>query len=684
MNPFLHPYQTPFDSVPFSRIKNTHFLPAIKKGIEIAHQEIQAIITNNEEPNFENTIVALEHSGELIGNVSAVFFNLNSANTSDELQAIAQQISPLLIAYKNSVLTNEKLFERIKKVHDKGFDELSSEETILVQNNYKQFVRNGANLNSGDQKKLRDIDTQLAKLSLTFGENVLKDSNAFKLVLEHEEELSGLPLSVIESAKEIALDQGLKDQWIFTLDYPSYIPFISYSNRRSLRQKMYAAFHSKGFQDNENNNEQIVKDIVRLRAKRAQLIGYKSHAHYILEERMAESPMNVFNFLNTIEAKAAPFAKQEFTELTDYAHKLDGIAQLEKWDANYYAEKLKKERFNIDDELLRPYFPLQQVIDGVFQTAQKLFGISFHVRDDVEVYHNDVITYEVRDQNNNHLALFYGDFFPRTGKRQGAWMTSFRSQQIRQNKDERPHVSIVCNFTKPSKNKPSLLSFQEVTTLFHEFGHALHGIFAQGTYASLSGTSVFWDFVELPSQLMENWCYEKECLNLFAQHYSTGEQIPLDYIDKIKKSSNFMAGLATIRQVGLGKVDLGWHALTHQENLFEDDNLVQFEKKHLGEADMYPPVPNTCISTAFSHIFQGGYSSGYYSYKWAEVLDADAFEAFNEAGIFNSQVAHKFRDTVLSKGGSIHPSELYRQFRGKDPQIEALFKRAGLSSTSNN
>jgi peptidyl-dipeptidase Dcp len=471
---------------------------------------------------------------------------------------------------------------------------------------------------------------------------------------------------------------------------------------------MHKAFGSKGFQDNENNNEEVIQELVSLRAERAALLGYESHAHYVLEERMTKSPSVVFDFLDNIQEKALPFAKKEFEELSAYAKKLDGIDQLQKWDSGYYSEKLKKEKFAIDDELLRPYFQLEKVTDGVFTTAQKLFGITFHKRTDIDTYHSEVVTYEVKDENDKHLAIFYADFFPRAGKRQGAWMTSFRSQKMIEDTDQRPHVSIVCNFTKPTDTKPSLLTFNEVTTLFHEFGHALHGMLAAGTYASLSGTSVFWDFVELPSQLMENWCYEKDCLDLFAKHYETGETIPAEYIEKIKKSANFMAGMGTIRQVGLGKIDMGWHSSIHSQGRTlrmtpdfdsnaegseshiersrnvdsngSNDHLTvkQIETEAIQGLDFYPEVKETITSTSFSHIFQGGYSSGYYSYKWAEVLDADAFEAFLEKGIFDKDTAKSFQKNILSAGGTEHPSILYKRFRGRDAEPDALLKRAGL------
>jgi Zn-dependent oligopeptidase len=576
---------------------------------------------------------------------------------------------------------------------------LTTEQKTLLEKSYKGFARNGANLNEADKEKLKAIDTKKAQLSLTFGEHVLKESNAFEMHLTDEADLDGLPDGIKEAAaaeyklkfknksksKEESDDSS--GNWIFTLDYPSYIPFMTYSTRRDLRQKMHKAFGSKGFQDNENNNEDVIKELVQLRAERAALLGYESHAHYVLEERMAKSPSVVFDFLNNIQEKALPFAKKEFEELSAYAKKLDGIDQLQKWDSSYYSEKLKKEKFAIDDELLRPYFQLERVVAGVFKTAKKLFGITFHQHTDIDLYHGDVQTYEVKDENGKHLAVFYADFFPRAGKRQGAWMTSFRSQKMIEDTDQRPHVSIVCNFTKPTNTKPSLLTFNEVTTLFHEFGHALHGMLAAGTYASLSGTSVFWDFVELPSQLMENWCYEKDCLDLFAKHYETGETIPAEYIDKIKKSANFMAGMGTIRQVGLSKIDMGFHSLEHSSvrsqgrtlRMTSDiESVKEFEAKQLEGLDFYPEVKETITSTSFSHIFQGGYSSGYYSYKWAEVLDADAFEAFLEKGIFDKDTAKSFQKNILSAGGTEHPSILYKRFRGRDAEPDALLKRAGL------
>lgn len=675
-NPFFQDYNTPFGTIPYSVIKNDHYVPAVNKGIEETKAEINAIVNNTDAPTFENTLEALENSGETLTKVTSAFFNLNSAETNEQMQAIAQEISPLLTAHGNEIAMNADLFARVKTVYEGDQSHLTIEQKTLLEKSYKGFARNGANLPEADKPKLKEIDTQLAKLSLKFGENVLKESNAFQMHLTGEADVDGLPEGIKEAAAGMAKAKDL-DGWLFTLDYPSYIPFMTYSSSRDLRQKMHRAFGSKGFQDNENNNEDIIKQLVKLRAERAALLGYDNHAHYVLEERMAKSPENVMDFLSNIQEKALPFAEKEFKELEEYATSLDGIDKLQKWDSSFYAEKLKKEKYAIDDELLRPYFQLEKVEEGVFKAAEKLFGITFQQRTDIDTYHEDVVTYEVQDENGDHLAIFYADYFPRAGKRQGAWMTNFRSQKLVNGIDQRPHVSIVCNFTKPSKSKPSLLTFNEVTTLFHEFGHALHGMLAKGTYASLSGTSVYWDFVELPSQLMENWCYEKECLDLFAKHYETDESIPLDYIEKIKKSLNFMAGMGTIRQIGLGKIDMNYHSIDSDSNALKN-SVKEIESDALSGLNFYPPVKETITSTSFSHIFHGGYSSGYYSYKWAEVLDADAFEAFKENGVFDKNTAKRFQENILSAGGSEHPSVLYKRFRGRDAKPDALLKRAGL------
>ena len=670
MNPLLQDFNT----APFSKIKNEDYKPAIKKAIEITKEEIAAIISNTDEPTFENTTVALDFTGEKLGRISSIFFNLNSAETNDEIQKIAQEVSPWLTEFKNDMILNDALFKRVKTVFDaKDSLNLSAEESMLLEKQYKGFARNGANLNEIDKLELRKIDTELSKLSLKFGENVLAETNAFEMHLTNEYELAGLPDSVKEAAKEIATTKG-KDGWVFTLDYPSYIPFMTYSDNRELRKKLAIAAGKKAFQNNEFNNEKIVLDIVNLRHQRANLLGYKTHAHFVLEERMAENPEKVISFSNDLLAKAKPAAIKGFEELENYAKKLDNIDQLQKWDGSYYAEKLKKERFNLDQEILKPYFKLENVIDGVFTIATKLYDLQFEEVFDIEKYHEDVKTYNVTDTNGNFISVFYADFHPRKGKRNGAWMTSYKPQQIKKGINERPHVSIVCNFTKPTETKPSLLTFNEVTTLFHEFGHALHGMLANTTYNSLSGTSVSWDFVELPSQVLENWCYEKEALELFAKHYETGEVIPMEYVTRIKESASFHEGMQTLRQLSFGLLDMSWHS----KNPSEITSVKEFENNAFSETKLYPDVKENCMSTAFSHIFQGGYSAGYYSYKWAEVLDADAFEYFLEKGIFNKEVASKFKENVLSKGGTEKPMELYKRFRGKEPKPSALLRRAGL------
>jgi peptidyl-dipeptidase Dcp len=667
-----NPLLEAFDQAPFSKIKTEHYKEAFEKAIEIARAEIDAIAHSKSEPTFENTIVALDRSGAQLDRISSIFFNLNSAETSPEIQAIAQEISPWLSAFKNDIILHQPLFERVKAVVDQNL-ELDAESQMLLEKQYKSFTRNGALLDLEKQKELRAIDEQLSKLSLEFGQHVLADSNAYELLIENEEDLEGLPEGFIEMAKAAADEKELNG-WLITLSYPSYVPFMKFSKKRALREKLYRAFSARGFQDNENNNTKIIQSIVKLRYDRAQLLGYESHAHYILEERMAESPKKVFEFLEQLSIKAKPAAEREFKSLSEYAAK-DGIDQLQKWDAAYYSEKLKKEKFELDDEVLKPYFELDRVIDGVFKVAQKLYGLEFKANNQVEVYHPEVKTYDVIDDHGKEVALFYADFHPRAGKRDGAWMTSYKSQYKTESENIRPHVSIVCNFTKPTASKPSLLTFNEVTTLFHEFGHALHGMLANTQYKSLSGTSVSWDFVELPSQILENWCYEKEALELFAKHYQSDELIPLTLVKKIKEASNFMEGLATMRQLSFGLLDMKWHSTNPNEL---PKSIEEVEASVFELTDLYPQVDKSCMSTAFSHIFQGGYSAGYYSYKWAEVLDADAFAFFKEKGIFNKEVASLFKEQILSKGGTAKPMELYRNFRGKEPSIEALLKRSGL------
>ncbi len=675
MNVLNQPFSNPFNTAPFSKISNDNFLPAFKTAIQRAKEEIDQIVNNPEAPSFKNTIEALDFSGQELGRISSIFFNLNSAETNDEIQKIAQEVSPLLSEFSNDITLNKSLFERIKEVYNKKESlNLNPEQTTLLDKRYKSFSRNGANLSEDKKEQLREIDKELSKLKLKFGENVLAETNKFEMLITNKNDLSGLPEGAIEAAKQLAESKG-EDGWLITLDYPSYIPFMTYGDNRELRKKLSLAFGSKAFKGDELDNQNIVLRIVKLRHQRADLLGYDTHAHFVLEERMAKSPDKVDKFLNELLEKAKPAAKKEFQNLESFAKELDGIDQLQKWDSAYYSEKLKKKLFDLDNEKLKPYFKLENVIKGVFIIANKLFDLQFQEIDSIDKYHEDVLTYKVTNRKGEFVSIFYADFFPRSGKRNGAWMTSFKSQYVQSNINERPHVSIVCNFTKPTKSKPSLLTFNEVTTLFHEFGHALHGMLANTTYPGLSGTSVYWDFVELPSQVLENWCYEKEALELFATHYETGEVIPMELIEKIKASATFHEGMQTIRQLSFGLLDMSWHANSNPENIV---SVKKYETKAFSETQLYPSVKENCMSTAFAHIFQGGYSSGYYSYKWAEVLDADAFEYFKEEGIFNKDIADKFKENVLSKGGTEDPMTLYKRFRGQEPKPEALLKRAGL------
>ena len=674
MEILLHPFTTKYNTAPFSQIQMSDYKPAFEAAIDAARAEIDYITTNPEKPTFENTIEALDFSGQTLDRLSSIFFNLNSAETCDEMQRIAQEVSPLLTAFSNDISLNEELFQRVKAVYNQKSElTLTPEQSTLLNKKYKSFARNGALLTEDKKSRLREIDTELAKLKLTFGENVLAETNNYQLHITNEADLKGLPKGAIEMARALAESKNVEG-WIFTLDFPSYLPFVTYADNRELRKEITIAAGKKAFQNNEFDNQEITLQIAKLRYERANLLGYETHAHFVLEERMAQNPEKVKSFLNDLLAKAKPAAEKEFAQLTAFAKELHGIDQLEKWDGPYYSEKLKQKLFNLDDELLKPYFKLENVLNGAFTIANKLFGLTFREIFDIDKYHADVQTFEVLDEKNELVALFYSDFFPRKGKRNGAWMTSYKPQYIQNGINERPHISNVCNFTPPTPTKPSLLTFNEVTTLFHEFGHGLHGMLANTTYPSLSGTSVYWDFVELPSQVMENWCYEPEALALFAKHYETGEIIPQQYVEKIKESASFLEGMATLRQLSFGLLDMAFHS----NNPTEIKDIKTFEKEAFDGTSLYPDVAENCMSVSFSHIFQGGYSSGYYSYKWAEVLDADAFAYFQEKGIFNTTVATKFKDNVLSKGGTEHPMTLYKRFRGQEPKVEALLKRAGL------
>lgn len=672
-NPLLEKFNTPFDSLPFSKIKNEDYETAFHAALDEARKEIDEICRPDSEPTFKNTVEALEVSGERLGIVSAAFFNLLHAETNEKMQETAQTISPLLSEFSNDIRLNPVLFQRIKSVYEnkEKFD-LSSEQLRLLEKSYRNFSRNGANLSDEKKEKLRETDKKLSKLKLDFGDNVLAETNAYELHLTDEKDLSGLPGFAIEQAKQEA-ESREKDGWVFTLQAPSYIPFMTYAENRELRKKLSLAYGKRAFQNNEFNNEEIVKSIAKLRLERAQLLGYKTHADFVLEERMANSPAIVKDFLNDLLSKSKSFGERDVDALKKFAKETDGLNDLQKWDHAYYAEKLKQQKFNFSEEELKPYFSLEKVIDGIFKTAQKLYGLQFKERNDIDKYHEDVKVYEILNENNEHQGLFYADFFPRKGKKAGAWMTEFRGQSNVAGKNKRPHISIVCNFTKPGKDKPSLLTFNEVTTLFHEFGHSLHGMLANTVYESLSGTNVYYDFVELPSQFLENFCYESEVLEMFAHHYQTGEIIPQELIEKVKSAANYMEGYQTVRQLSFGLLDMAWHA---EENL-EINSVSEYEQKVFERTDLYPPVDGNNMSVSFSHIFNGGYSSGYYSYKWSEVLDADAFAYFKECGIFNPEVTAKFK-RLLESGGSVDPMELYVNFRGRRPDNTALMKRAGF------
>ncbi|PRP66162.1 M3 family metallopeptidase [Nonlabens agnitus] len=678
-NPLLQTFETPFQTAPFAVIEEAHFESAFAKAISLAQSEIDTITSNSQPATFANTIEALDRSGDQLSRISSIFFNLNSAETNDEIQRIAREVSPQLSKFGNDVTLNKELFARVKAVYDQR-DELAldPEQLTLLEKQYKRFARNGANLAENKKERLREIDAKLAQLSLGFGENVLAATQEFELHLTNKDDLAGIPETALEAAAEEAKSRD-KEGYVFTLDYPSYIPFMTYADNRELRETMSKAFGARAYQGKHSNQENVL-EIANLRFERANLLGYKTHAHFVLEERMAMTPKKVRKFSEELLKKAKPAARKEFDELTDFAveylrdNHLEPIKELQKWDAAYFSEKLKKSHFNLDDELLKPYFKLENVIDGAFEVANRLYGLTFHKTDNIDTYHKDVMTYEVKNEDGSLNSIFYADFFPRKGKRNGAWMTSFKDQYIENGVNSRPHISIVCNFTKPTATKPSLLTFNEVTTLFHEFGHALHGMLANTTYRSLSGTSVFWDFVELPSQILENWCYEKEALELFARHYETDEVIPAEYIEKIKNAASFHQGLQTLRQLSFGMLDMSWHGIDPREI----DDVKLHEMETFDQTDLYPDVESSCMSTAFAHIFQGGYSAGYYSYKWAEVLDADAFELFKEKGVFNREIASSFKDNVLSKGGTENPMLLYTRFRGSEPKIDALLKRAGL------
>ena len=673
-NPLLATYHTPYHTAPFHLIKTEHYEPAILKGMEMHNEEIEAIINNPEQPTFHNTIVALERSGAILDRAATIFGNLLSAETSDELQAIAQRVMPQLSEHSNNISLNEKLFARIKAVYDSAEStQLNQEDRVLLDKTYDGFIRNGANLPEADKERFRQISSELSVLTLQFSQNNLNETNSYELPLTLEQ-LDGIPESVIEAYAQTAKEKD-KEGYVVTLHAPSLVPFLKYSRNRELRKQLYMAYNTQCIKDNENNNTEIVKKLVNLRLERAQLLGFQTAADYVLTKRMAENSLNVYQLLNQLLEAYTPTAHKEVAEVVALAKELENEDfELMPWDWAYYSEKLKEKRFNLNEEELRPYFELGKVIEGVFGLATRLYGITFKKNEEIPVYHPDVETYEVYDENQELLAILYTDFHPRTSKRSGAWMTSFKEQWKDENGNSRPHVSITMNFTKPSANKPALLTFSEVNTFLHEFGHALHGMFANTTYQSLSGTNVYWDFVELPSQIMENFAIEKEFLNTFAKHYQTNEPIPAEMIQRIVNASNFNIAYACLRQLSFGLLDMAWYTRTEP---FEGE-VRTYEKQAWAKTQLLPNVPEACMTVQFSHIMAGGYSAGYYSYKWAEVLDADAFSLFKEKGIFNKEVANSFRKHVLSKGGTEHPMTLYKRFRGQSPDIQALLKRNGI------
>ncbi len=676
-NPFFEKYNTPHQTVPFDKIKVEYYEPAIRLGIENQIAEINAIVNNPEQPTFANTILAYEKSGRLLDQVTTVFGNLRSAETNDELQNIAQKMIPLLSEHSNNITLNKKLFERIKAVYkQKEKLSLTIEQAKLLDNTYDNFIRSGANLKGEAKKKYRELTKKLSTLTLEFSENNLKETNDYQLVLQDEHQLAGLPETAIEAAAQTAKEKNIEG-WVFTLHAPSYIPFLTYADSRDLRKELYMAYNTKCTHNNKYNNLQIVKELANTRMAIAQLLGYSNYAEYVLQKRMAQNSQNVYKLLNQLIDAYTPTAREEYNEVQELARQTEGSTfKVMPWDWAYYSNKLKKHKFNINEEMLRPYFELSRVKEGVFGLATKLYGITFKKNTEIPVYNKDVDAYEVYDKDSTFLAVLYTDFHPRPGKRAGAWMTSFKGQWIDEQTGEnsRPHITLVMNFTKPTENKPALLTFNEVETFLHEFGHGLHGMFANSNYESLSGTNVYRDFVELPSQLMENFAINKEFLNTFAKHYQTGELLPDTLIQRLVDASNFNVAYACLRQVSFGLLDMAWYTRTTPF----DGDVKAYEQDAWAKAQILPVVKEACMSTQFSHIFSGGYAAGYYSYKWAEVLDADAFSLFKKKGIFNQEVAESFRNNILSKGGTEHPMVLYKRFRGQEPTIDALLIRNGI------
>ena len=677
VNPFFHPYNTPHDTVPFNRIQLSDYEEAFMEGIRRDDEATDKIVNDPAEPTFENTIARVdtekgEHYYDLLGRVSSVFSCMMSAETNDEMEALAQKLSPILTKHANDVTLNKKLFERVKFVHDHPNRELTAEEQMLLDTSYDGFVRSGALLDAEGKERLRKLTEEASILTLQFSQNLLKENKAYTLHITDKAQLEGLPDTAIAAAAQNAKEKG-QEGWVFTLDFPSFSPFMTYSTQRNLREEMYMARNTECIHDNDSNNLDICKRLINLRRELAQLLGFDTYADYVLKHRMASNVQNVYKLLNDLIDAYKPTAVKEVKEVEALAKRIEGDNfEIKPWDFSYYSHKLQMEKFNLDAEMLRPYFQLDKVISGVFGLANKLYGITFKENKDIPVYHPDVKAYEVFDKDGSYLAVFYADFFPRKGKQGGAWMTEFQGQWIdHKGQNVRPHVSVVMNFTKPTEEKPALLTLGEVETFLHEFGHSLHGMFANTRFESLSGTNVWWDFVELPSQFMENYAIEKDFLRTFAFHYQTGEPLPNELIERIVKSRNFMAAYGCLRQVSFGLLDMAYY--TKKEAFTED--IIPFEKKAWEKAIVMPQLPNTCMTVQFSHIMAGGYAAGYYSYKWAEVLDADAFSVFKKNGIFNKETAQSFRDNILSKGGTEHPMELYKRFRGQEPTIDALLER---------
>lgn len=673
-NPLLQESSLPNKAPQFGTIKNEHFLPAIKEAINVARANIEKIKSTPEAPNFNNTIVALEGSSELLETVASIFYNQLSANSNDELEKLVDEIGPLNAAFSTDISLDEELFKRVKNVYDKRESiDLNPEEQTLLEDTYIGFVRGGANLDTEKKSRLREINEQMSTLGPSFMNNATKSAEKFELIIEDDKDLKGIPENAVNAAKQTAEELNMDGKWLFTLDYPSYAPFITYADNRELREKIWRGFNTKAYKDKFDNCKNIL-DIINLRDERAKLLGYKNHAEFVLERRMAKNPDTVFNFLEKLLKSYKPAAQKDLEKLKDFAKEQGLDSEIKPWDVGYYSEKLKQKLFDYSSEELRPYFKLENVLHGVFQHFSKLFGLEFKLANQYPVWHDDVIAYEVNNkQSGDLIGILYADFFPRVGKKDGAWKTSYRDQGLHNGKMERPIVAIVCNFTKPTKDTPSLLSFGEVTTLFHEMGHAIHGLLSNVTYSSHAGTSVLWDFVELPSQVQENWAYEKETLDLFAEHYQTGEKIPAELIEKVNNAKNFMVGMGGFRQISLGLLDMRWHTA----NPSDIKDIAKFEDEATKDTTLFTRLAGP-ISTSFSHIFAGGYAAGYYSYKWAEVLDADTFELFQEKGLYDQETAQNYKNEILSKGGSEKPDILYKRFRGRDADPDALLRRENL------